>query len=352
MNSRERVECAFAHREADRVPTRDAFWPSTLEIWRREGLPEDQTPEEYFDLDIVTLSLDCTLQLEEEIIEETEDFIIKWNANGGLIKDWKHATSVPQTFEYRIKDRQDWEEYKPNLTMNYGRLDWEKAESICRKARERSKYLMLNVGTGFGEVHRLVGIEELLIAMADDPDWVDDMFAAFANLVIDAVDEIRGQGLEFDALFIRNDMGYKNGPLFSPRMYAELLLPHDKRVCSLLTSRGIPAILHCDGNITRLLALIIEAGFSGLHPLEVKAGMDLIQLKKEYGDKLVFFGGIDARKMGMPDASNIEREIKEKLSCAMKGGGYIFHSDHSVPDDVSLQRYRKILELVALYGMY
>jgi len=73
-------------------------------------------------------------------------------------------------------------------------------------------------------------------------------------------------------------------------------------------------------------------------------------LKKEYGDVLAFMGGIDVRKMAHPDPAVIEEEIRSKITFAKKGGGYIYHSDHSVPDDVSFERFKFIRELVLKYG--
>lgn len=96
----------------------------------------------------------------------------------------------------------------------------------------------------------------------------------------------------------------------------------------------------------------IEAGFSCLQPLEVKAGMDVRELKREYGDRLSFMGGIDVRLMRADDPNLIEKEIKDKFRVARKGGGYIYHSDHSIPHDVSFQQYKRVMELVRKYGRY
>ena len=94
------------------------------------------------------------------------------------------------------------------------------------------------------------------------------------------------------------------------------------------------------------------AGLSCLNPIETKAGMDLVELKREYGRDLAFFGGIDVRAMADPDPRVIEDEIKRKLEVAMVGGGYIYHSDHSVPNNVSFQQYCRVIELVRKYGVY
>ncbi len=80
--------------------------------------------------------------------------------------------------------------------------------------------------------------------------------------------------------------------------------------------------------------------------------MDLIELKKQYGDRLSFMGGIDVRAMADPDPTKIEKEVKSKFEVAKKGGGYIYHSDHSVPNNVSFAQYKRVMELVKKYGKY
>ena len=97
--------------------------------------------------------------------------------------------------------------------------------------------------------------------------------------------------------------------------------------------------------------MFVLAGFTCLDPLEVKAGMNLIELKKNFGDKLAFMGGIDVRAMADSNPAVIEEEI-QKIIVAKQGGGYIFHSDHSIPDNVSFQQYQRVIELVREYGRY
>jgi len=84
----------------------------------------------------------------------------------------------------------------------------------------------------------------------------------------------------------------------------------------------------------------------------VKAGMDLVALKKQYGDRFSFMGGIDVRAMADPDPAVIEAEIAAKIPVAKEGGGYIYHSDHSVPSNVSFAQYQRVMALVREYGTY
>ena len=123
-------------------------------------------------------------------------------------------------------------------------------------------------------------------------------------------------------------------------------------VCDFFHRHDMPVILHSCGCVKALIPSLIEAGFDCLQPLEVKAGMDLMELKERYGDRMSFMGGIDVRAMAHPDPKVIEEEIRTKLPAAKKGGGYIYHSDHSIPKNVSFQQYQRVMALVEEYGQY
>ena len=190
------------------------------------------------------------------------------------------------------------------------------------------------------------------MAMLDDPDWVADMFMAGVEVMIQNAEEMMASGYVFDGAFLFDDMGYRNGTLFSPADYRELLFPSHKRACDFFKSKNFPIILHSCGCVQAFIPDLIEAGFTCLQLLEVKAGMDVIELKKDFGDKLAFMGGIDVRKMAHPDPDVIEEEIRTKVGITKVGGGYIYHSDHSVPDNISFQQYCCVIELVRQYGTY
>jgi uroporphyrinogen decarboxylase len=190
------------------------------------------------------------------------------------------------------------------------------------------------------------------MALALDPDWVQEMFESNAYLVTKGAGELLKKGFQFDAAFVYDDLGYRNGLLFSPEMYRKCLKPYHKKIIDFFHEHNKPVILHSCGNVTEAVDDLIEAGFDCLQPLEVKAGMDMVGLKKKYGDRLSFMGGIDVRTMKNPDPLVIEEEIKTKITEAKKQGGYIYHSDHSVPDDISFQQYCRVMELVKQYGSY
>ncbi len=352
MNSRERISLTLQHREPDRVAIQDAPWETTVVRWRKEGFPENVEPEEYFHYEMSGFGADTSFRLPEETVEETDEYVIKRNNNGTLLRNWKHTASTPEMIEFTINSREAWEEHRPRMAMARDRIEWEKDLARNRREREAGRWCCYNAAIGYDRTQGIVGSENLLMAMLDDPKWVFDMFEVAIDLTIACAEEMLAGGFEFDGAFMYDDMGYRNASLFSPHTYRNLLFPLHKRICDFFHSKGLPVLLHSCGRVSELVPQLIEAGFDCLQPLESKAGMDLIQLKKDFGERLCFMGGIDARAMSHPDPSVIEEEIRTKIPFAMKGGGYIYHSDHSVPDDVSFEQYKRVIELVLKYGTY
>ena len=99
-----------------------------------------------------------------------------------------------------------------------------------------------------------------------------------------------------------------------------------------------------------LLDEVVDTGIDALNPLEVKAGMDAKKIQEEYGDKLVLHGGINAVHWSDPEA--ILAEIEEKVPVLKENGGYIFGSDHSIPNDVSLENMKIIIDAAKRVGSY
>ncbi len=352
MTSRERVLAALNHQEADRVPIHDSPWFTTVIRWHEEGLPAKVSPNQYFGYEFSGVGADTSLRMPTEVVEDTDEYTITWNSNGALRKNWKHATSTPEMMDFKIKTSADWFAHKQELEIGRDRIDWEGGLRAQRHAREQGLWFPYHAATGYDKSQGIIGSERLLIAMAEEPEWVADIFMTHTDLIIGTAGPMMEGGFEFDGAFLYDDMGYRNGPLFSPKMYRDICFPAHKKVCDFFHRYGLKVILHSCGNVTQLVPQLIEAGFDCLQPLEVKAGMDLIRLKEQYGQSLAFMGGIDVRKMADLDPRLIEEEIRTKVGIAKRGGGYIYHSDHSVPDNVSFDQYRYVMDLVHEHGQY
>ena len=121
--------------------------------------------------------------------------------------------------------------------------------------------------------------------------------------------------------------------------------------CALAHENGLPVIYHGCGNVEKIFEDYIEIGVDAYNPLEVKAGMDVLELRKQYGHKMGFCGGSDIQVWETGDQDAIRKEVLHKLNAA-KGGGMIFQSDHSVSSSVSGHTYDYIVKLVREYGQY
>lgn len=352
MTSKERIALTLRHQEADRIPLMDTIWDTTISRWRQEGLPVDKGPWDYFGFDgWAAIGGDISLQLPSETIEDTEDYVVSKNSDGALTKYWKKSTSTPELIDFLITNRQKWEEYKERTEYNESRVNFDTAIETFKRARETGSPCQYFSGIGYDWWQRIVGPVNMLIGMMEEPEWIKEMYKANADLNITIMEEMIARGIEFDSAFFWDDLGYKNGTLFSPAIYRELLFPYHKRLCDFCNGNGMPVVLHSCGNVNALMPMFIEAGFACLQPLETKAGMDLFELKKKYGEKITLMGGIDVRAMALGGEA-LEKEVIEKITFAKKGGGYIYHSDHSVPDNVSFPSYSRVISLVREYGKY
>ena len=352
LTSRERIMAALEHKEADRVPMWENYWESTIARWKQEGLPEAADPVSYFGLDPThATGIDWTLQFPEETVEETDEYILSRTANGTLSKSLKGRETTPYWSDFQLRDRASWEELKPRMMWTETRIDLEKAKASY-EAQKDLLQIYVPACVGFEKFKYAMGMEGILIAFAEDPELVREMCMSTAELAINGLEYLLEKGFAFDAAFVTEDNGFRDRTFVSPRTYREVVLPCQKLFCEFCHARGIKVLLHTCGQNTDLVPLYIEAGFDCLNPLEVKAGMAPVQLKKEYGEILALWGGIDVRAIVHPDPSVLEEEVKTKVPLLKKGGGYVFASDHSIPDNVSLDRYKRMLELGHTYGIF
>ena len=177
-----------------------------------------------------------------------------------------------------------------------------------------------------------------------------DMFDHFLDVDIQLWDKVWDAGYTFDCVTWPDDMGYKYNQFFSLKTYRELLKPVHKRAAEWAHAKGAVVRLHSCGDINPFIPDLIDAGIDALNPLEVKAGMDPVRIKREYGDALVLHGGINAVLWDKP--AEIEAEMRRVVPALKENGGYIFSSDHSVPSTVSLEDFRVIVDLAKELGSY
>jgi uroporphyrinogen decarboxylase len=149
-----------------------------------------------------------------------------------------------------------------------------------------------------------------------------------------------------------DDLGFKHRPFMSVGMYREMIMPAHKHVMDFAHGKNLPVLLHTDGLIESLIPLLIEAGVNILQPIEIKAGMDLLKIKKMYGDKLTLVGGMNVLTLLSNDLEKVRVELEEKIPAVMEGGGYILQVDHSCPGEVNYETYKFFAETGLKLGTY
>jgi uroporphyrinogen-III decarboxylase len=139
--------------------------------------------------------------------------------------------------------------------------------------------------------------------------------------------------------------------LFAPKYWREVYKPQVKRIVDLARAAGLKSIYHGCGNAHVIYPDLIEIGVDAYNPLEAKADLDVVALKRQYGGGWAFDGNIDVRVLATNDREQVRREVLRKLNAA-KGGGYILQSDHSIPDNVAPATYDYVVQLAREYGQY
>lgn len=352
MTSKERFSRMFQHREADRVPIFDSPWAGTIARWEREGMPKGMDWRDYFDTDKVsTISVDITPRYEEKVLEETDDYRIVTSEWGVTMKQFKEQDSTPEFLDFTVTTPEAWEKAKARMTVSKDRVDWKRLEQDYAKWQQEGHWIEGMFWFGFDVTHSwTVGTETMLIAMIEEPEWVEDMFDTYLDRSIQHFNMIWDAGYRFDSIFWYDDMGYKNTPFFSNEMYRSLLQKYHKKAVAWAHDHGIYARLHSCGDIMPLLPDIMDTGIDALNPIEIKAGMDVFKIKQDYGDRLVLHGGINA--VLWDDKEAIVEAIRQAVPVLKENGGYIFASDHSIPNSVSLENMRSIINTVKEVGKY
>jgi uroporphyrinogen decarboxylase len=352
LTSRERFKRMFEHRDADRVPIQDSPWGSTIERWHKEGMPEGMHWTDYLGTDkIAAISADNSPRYPCKTLEETPEYKIYTTSWGATMKQWSHVTSTPEFMDFIVKDPETWRQAKSRMTPSDDRINWDYLKKNYARWREEGYWIEAHLWFGFDVTHSwTVGTERILIALLEEPEWCIDMFNHFLDVHLALLDKIWDAGYEFDCVNWPDDMGYKDKQFFSRDTYRNILKPVHKRAVEWAHRKGAKVRLHSCGNINPFIPELIDIGIDGLNPLEVKAGMNPVDLKSQYGSKLLFHGGVNA--VLWDDRPAIEAEMRRVIPAMKKEGGYIFASDHSIPSSVSLQDFKGIIELIKELGKY
>lgn len=365
----ERMNKALRHEEPDRVPVSDFFWGSFLERWRNEkGLPGDTDIYKYYDLDwIVTIpNMDPHIK-DFEIIRETEEEVVVRTGFEAILRK-KFADPMPEFVDFETNTIEKveafefddpWDDrryfsggdnqiggvgdgYARNLppwidTVKSLHPDFPVYGSQC----EANEYLT-----------RIVGAKNFLLWIAMYPEQMGKFITRINEWALELLKaQIKAADGLIDGMVIWGDVAYRKDVFFSPDYWRKWYKPGLNALVQTCHEAGLPVIYHGCGNVKRIFADFIEVGIDAYNPLEAKAGLDVVDLRRQYGHQIGFCGNMNVLDWANLSKDELKPIVLRKLNAA-KGGGMIFQSDHSVPSNVSAENYEYVINLVREYGQY
>ena len=343
QTGQEVVDNILRRKKPDRVGLFDNPWGDTMRKWVTQGYPtnEDNKPigaTEHFGFDFSGMAGFEWIAKPgvSELLEETDEWRVTRDGNGAAFKNWKNKSGTPQHIDFLMTSREVWErDYKPHLVGSArDRLPPEKLEQIkadIERGHAAGRSVMAGLRGIWENMRAAFGDICLYESMLLDPDWIKDYCRTYTDLYKEGCTIIFEEAGKPDNVWVYDDLGYKLATFCSPELYGELIFPFYDELMDFLHSYDIPAVLHTCGYTEPVMHLITGVGFDGVNPMEVKAGNDPLRMADEWGDKIAFIGGLDARVLESGDRDYIEKEVTALVEGMKKrGAGYVFGSDHSL----------------------
>jgi hypothetical protein len=350
MTQRERFLNVFHFKDVDHVPDCEfGYWGETLQKWHAEGLPLWITNDNHADLFFgfeerrIVPSHIPFLGYKTEILEEDDRVEVVRDSSGVVQKRWKSgvSNSIPSYVEFPVKDRDTWETYRNRFDLD-GIRHPDNWDDLKEEWSHRYYPLGVNGGGFFGWVRGMMGVKATVRTFYSDPDLIKEMFDFRAEMMLRAITKPVKE-LEIDFSSWWEDMCYNSGPLISPKLFEEFMVPQYKKVTSVLWDHGVEInYLDSDGDITKLVPYWLDAGINCMFPLEIRGNTDPVQLRDTYGRRVLLMGGVDKVPLAQGPAA-IDREI-ERVRPLLDSGGFVPHVDHRVPADVNYKNYLYYLE--------
>ena len=218
-------------------------------------------------------------------------------------------------------------------------------------ARNNGKYAVAaKMRLGVSPMLMSMGLDGFSYALVDDPGLIDTVLGRYVDWSISVLRHVKELGVDYIWTF--DDIAYKSGPMFSPKVLRDVLMPHMSRVSQAIHETGLPWIFHSDGDLMSLLDELLTMGFDALHPIE-PGPMDIVRVKKAYGERLCLVGNIDLHytlTMGTPE--EVDAEVKERIETIGVGGGYMISSANSITSYCKIENVRAMIEAIRKYGAY
>ncbi|MGQ9852325.1 MAG: uroporphyrinogen decarboxylase family protein [Candidatus Oleimicrobiaceae bacterium] len=354
MTTRERLLATLEFAPVDRLPNLEfGYWDATIRRWHNEGLPRHlqagQEVEAYFGLEgvesfaYVPVINGLWPPFPRQVIAQRGDYRLVQDENGVLCEELVGGESIPRYVKFPISTPRDWEVFRRE------RLDWSRQDRLqgsvadfVRLQHEQGRPVRFDAGSLYGWLRNWMGVENLSVALMSEPAWVGAMMDHLKEMTIQLLRAYISRDMAVELAWWWEDMCYNHGPLLSPRLFQQLMVPRYKEVVEELRQRGIRHnVVDCDGKIDQLVSGWLEAGIRVMFPVEA-LHTPPHRLRETYGQEVLMIGGVNKFAL-ISGRGAIDREL-DSMAPLVSSGGYIPTVDHRVPPDVSLSNYRYYLK--------
>jgi uroporphyrinogen-III decarboxylase len=351
MSPRERVVAALRRQPVDRIPYVEHYFHPQIAAAIAGGAQKlttnraalDALRDGRFDaLDISAFDV-----IEPDISRVAgRDNVVYWGAFGPFEgnKSYVLDTETPAlgyNSDGLLKTRAD------VARMRFRPMDeefWRPAREFLRCRGPYAANAMLWLGVD--PTWHSMGFEHFAVSCVEDPGLVGEFLERITEWTAAAARGLSALG--FDFIWAADDIGYKSGPMFSPAVYRDVLLPHVRKVARAIT---VPWAYHSDGNLMPLLDDMLELGMNALHPLE-PGSMDLRELKRRYGDRIAFIGNINLDLLSTGTPAEVREEVRARIGLLGPGYGYLLSSSNSITDYCRPENVVEMVRALKEYGRY
>lgn len=370
-SKQERVEAVFSHEIPDQVPI--------FECLLNDGILEHFGGKHIKAGDAEGFTRACAKCLdvchplwlpEESRIEKDSDYLYrskktgsffwnKWGFSPGFTKKYERWTNwiIERPFKTDdecvkwIKEQIEKEEaWQPddNFVENY-----RQRVAIMKKWKGDMVYPDIYTMDGLYKNYLLVGMEKFVYIYYDHPELIRRWVKVTNERILRKL-EVKLCYHDSPVAMIWSDLAAKGGLLFSPGMLEDICYPYLKEIIDLLHSKNFKVIFHSDGDMAKALPVLVDKlHIDGFNTVEVGAGMNVRQVKEEYGDRLVLVGGMDADILARGTKEQVVTETKKLIDTAGKNRGLLIASsigelNNSMPTENILTYFETIWD----YGRY
>lgn len=329
MTSRQRALTAFAHREPDRVPC----WLGASPEWRllaREylGLQDDEALSEYIGDDFRRVHSAYAGPEKNHPTKNLANPDATYRTPFG-VERYGYGYGMP--LHEPLKEAQTLAEIRAYEW--WPDPEWVDVSGVRADALQYDRQYAILGGEWSPFWHDaidLLGFDGLIFAMHDNPDVATEVITRCADYYLAVSRRIfEASGDAIDVFFIGNDLGAQNGPMIGPRQFRKFILPHLERYVSLGHEFGKVVVLHCDGSIRHFIPDLIAIGLDGIQSVQPYcAGMELGALKRDFGEKMSFFGCVDTQALIEGTQAEARQLTIDTLNTMMPGGGFIASPSH------------------------